>query len=212
MAFANIASATKLRRTRQIITDIGSGGFMNFYVGHIPPSPDFAPGGTLLVSLPLATPIAGVGSLAILGGAVTAPGTGGTDGTYALTITPAVSDPGTGAAGIFTVVGGVLKTIQISNNGYGYIVPPTLGGFAAGGLTGALAVPTLTAILIFGAIGTGFGVATGTTGFVRVVTSTGVGILDLDAGTTNAFSVIMNNTFIPIGSPVNCVANVLIEG
>lgn len=211
MAYANLAVATKLHRTNQIITDIGSGGFMNFYVGAIPANPTLAANGILLASLPLSSP-AGVGSLAVLGGSITAAGSGGTDGTYPLTITPATSDPGTGAVGIFTVLGGVLSTIQISSPGSGYVVTPTLGGFSVGGVTGASAVPLMTAILVFGAIGTSNGIGTGTTGFVRIVTSSGTGILDLDVGPTNGSSVIMNNTFIMNGSPVTCVTDVLIEG
>jgi hypothetical protein len=209
--YANLASLTKMHRSNQIITDIGSGGLMNFYVGPIPPSPDIAPTGSLLASLALTSP-AGVSSLAMLTGIVTAPGTGGTDGTYPLTITPAAGDNGTGTVGIFTVLGGVLSTIQISNNGYGYAMPPTLGDFSVGGLTGATATPVMTGILVFGAIGVASGFGTGTAAFVRVSTSGGIGILDLDVGTTNAFSVIMNNTYIIAGGLVTVSADVLIEG
>jgi hypothetical protein len=211
MAYANISSATKKHRASQIITDIGSGGFMKFYTGVMPPSPDVAPSGSLLVALPLSSP-AGTVSLAVLSGFVTVPGTGGTDGTYALTITPAMADPGTGATGLYTVSGGVLTGIQISSNGSGYAAPPTFSGFTMAGLTAAAASPVMTGILVFGAIGTASGTATGTTGYVRIATSGNVGVLDLDAGTTNGFSVIMNNTFIVTSGAVTCTVDILIEG
>lgn len=217
MAYANLASITKKNRASQIVTSIGSGAFMNFYIGAIPASPDFPPpfnlvaGDSLIASLPLSNPPA-VASLAILSGSITAAGIGGTDGTYALTITPAMSDPGVGAAGVYTVLGGILSSIQMSNNGSGYVVPPTFSGFATSGLTGATASPVMTGILVFNTIASAVGVGTGTAGFVRIVTSGGVGIIDLDIGTTNGFSVITNSTFIGLGGEVSCTADVLIEG
>lgn len=217
MAYVNLASALKKNRASQIVTAIGSSATMNFYIGAIPASPDFAvpylivPGDTLLATLPLSSP-AGVASLAVLAGSVTSAGVGGTDGTYALTITPATSDPGTGAAGVYTVLGGALSSIQISTNGNGYVVAPTFSGFSISGLMGATASPVMTGIVVFNTIGSATGLATGTTGFVRVVTSGGAGILDLDAGTTNGYSVIMNTTFIGLGGEVSCTADVLLEG
>ncbi len=208
MAYANLASATKLHRANQIVTDIGSNGLMSFYTGSYPVSPDITPSGILLVSLPL-SPVSGVASFAVQSGLVLSGGTGGTDGVYSLTIT---GGGGTGAAGIFTVVGGVLTTIAINNNGYGYTTPPTFSGFTNAGLTGASAMPVMTGILVFNAISSATAIATGTAGFVRVSTSSSVGVIDLDVGTTNAFSVIVNNTFISSGGVVSCTADVLIEG
>jgi hypothetical protein len=209
--YANLSAITKIHRATQIIADIGSNGFMKFYTGAIPPTPDNTPGGILLASLPLSSPAAIV-SLCVLTGVVTAAGSGGTDGTYTLIITPAMADPGTGAVGIFTVSGGVLATIQISSNGSGYVVPPTFSGFVVAGLSSATASPVMTAITVFGTIGAATGVASGTASFVRVGTTGGTGVLDLDVGATNDFSVVMSNTFITLGASVTCTTDRMIEG
>jgi hypothetical protein len=205
MSYANIASLTKMARANQIISAIGSNGIMKFYTGILPSSPDIAPSGTLLASLPLST-VAGVASLAIQKGVVTSPGTGGTNGIYMLTIT----GTGIGAGGTFTVLGGVLNSISITANGRGYTAP-TFSGFASAGLTGAAAISVLTGVLIFNTISSATSVATGTATFVRVTTSGGTGIMDLDVGTTNSYSVIMSNTFVAMSSTVSISANVLTE-
>lgn len=70
---------------------------------------------------------------------ITAPGTGGTNGTFALAFT---GGTGSGAAGNFTVAGGVLTNITITNGG-SYTVAPTLSFVASTGLTGATATVTL---------------------------------------------------------------------
>lgn len=207
MGYVNLASLTKQHRASQLITDIGTDGVMNLYTGSYPSSPDLAPAGYLLASLPLSI-TAGVASLAVQSGLVTAAGTSGTDGVYALTIT---GGGGTGAAGTFVVSGGALASIVISNNGYGYTGPPTLSGFGTAGLSGATATAVMTGIMVFNAISTVMAVATGIAGFVRVATSGGVGIIDLDIGTTNAYSVVINNTYINSGGSVSCSADVLIE-
>ena len=204
--YANLASSTKLARANQIISAIGTSGFMNFWTGAIPATPDFAPSGVLLATLPLSS-TSGVASLCVINGVVTAPGSGGTDGVYTLTITDA---DGVGAAGSFTVTGGVLASISITSNGSGYVAP-TFSGFTTAGLTGATASPVLTATIIFNTITPATSVSTGTVGFVRVTTSGGTGILDLDIGTTNSYSVIINNTFIAISTIVSISTNVLIE-
>lgn len=205
--YTNLASITKKNRADQIITSIGSNGLMNFYSGSIPLSPDLTPSGTLLASLPLST-IAGVSSLAFYNSVITNPGTGGNDGTYNLVIT---GGGGNGAAGTFSVVGGILKTISISNNGYGYTSSVTLGGFGGASLSGASAISIMTGIMVFNTITSATGLATGVASFVRVSTSSGTGIIDLDVGTTNSYSVVMDNTFINLGSAVTCSADILIE-
>ena len=64
---------------------------------------------------------------------------------------------------------------------------------------------------VFNTITSAAGLATGVASFVRVSTSSGVGIIDLDVGTTNSYSVVMDNTFINLGSNVTCSADILIE-
>lgn len=205
--YVNLASVTKQHRANQVIIDIGSSGSLNFYTGPIPASPDFAPSGFLLATLPLSSPPA-TASLAVRSGLVTAGGSGGTDGVYALTLT---GGGGTEAAGTFTVIGGALFSIAISVNGYGYTSAPTLSGFSNAGISGAAATVVMTGTVVFSTIGSATGSATGTAGFARVATSGGIGIIDLDVGTTNAYSVVMSNTFINYGGSIICTAQVLLE-
>lgn len=207
MAYANLASSVKLARTNQIIDAIGANGLMNIYTGSYPGSPDITPTGTLLASLPLSAP-AGTASLAVQGGIITDPGTGGTDGTYNLTVS---GGGGNNAAGIFIVSGGSLSTIALSNNGHGYVSPPDLAGFSNAGLFGASATSLLTGVLVFNPITTRRASASGLAGFVRITTAGGDGILDLDIGTSNAFSVVIDNAFIIAGQSIGCSAEVLIE-
>lgn len=207
MAYANLASSVKLARSNQIIDAIGADGLMNIYTGSYPGDPDIAPTGTLLASLPL-SPTAGVASLAVQGALITNPGMGGTDGTYSLTVT---GGGGNNAAGIFIVIGGSLSAIALSNNGHGYVSAPDLSGFSNAGLFNASAISLLTSILVFNPITTRRAMASGLAGFVRITTATGNGILDLDVGTTNAFSVVLDNGFIVAGQSVACSAEVLIE-
>ncbi|MCZ8098840.1 MAG: hypothetical protein O9972_13065 [Burkholderiales bacterium] len=61
-------------------------------------------------------------------------GSGGANGTFALAFT---GGGGTGAEGTFTVVGGALTAITITEPGSGYTSAPTLGFSASTGLTGA---------------------------------------------------------------------------
>jgi hypothetical protein len=207
MAYANLASASKKNRAEQINVDIGTNGFMNFFTGTKPPSPDFIPSGYLLVSLPLST-TAGVSSLAVLSGYVDAAGTGGTDGVYTMTIT---GGSGIGATGTYTVFGGVLSNISITAVGSGYVTPPTLGGFGISGLSGASATAVMTGILVFNNITSATSIASGTATFARVVTNSGVGVIDMDVGSSNAFSVVMDNTFIPSSTLISITADILLE-
>lgn len=68
-------------------------------------------------------------------GAAITPGTGGTNGTFALAFT---GGTGSGAAGTFTVSGGQLTAVNITNPG-NYTAAPTLSFAASSGLTGAAA-------------------------------------------------------------------------
>ena len=207
MAYVNLASATKLSRASQIISAIGSGGFMQLWTTTPPPSPDLSPNGVMLVSLPLSS-VAAVASYGVQGGLITAPGTGGTNGLYALAI---VSGSGSNASGTYTVSGGVLTAIDIAVAGNNYATPPTFAGFGTAGLTGAAATAVITAVLVFNALSTATAVATGVAGWARVTNSSNVGIIDLDVGTTNASSVVMDNTFISMSGSVSCTAQVMVE-
>lgn len=68
------------------------------------------------------------------------PGANGTDGTFALAFT---GGTGSGAAGTFTVAGGVLTSVTITNPGV-YTVAPTLSFAASANLAGAAAPIALT--------------------------------------------------------------------
>jgi hypothetical protein len=207
MAYANLASATKLSRANQVITAIGDGGYLQLWTGSPPASPDVAATGTLLASLPLSSTPA-VASYAVGDAVITAVGSGGTNGEYAVAFS---GGNGTNAAATFTVAAGSLSQIVITNVGSGYTSVPTMGGFGAAGLTGASAIAVLTATLVFNAISTATAVATGNAGWARIVNQNSTGIVDLDVGVTNAASVVMSNTFIVQGGSVSCSAQVLIE-
>lgn len=75
-----------------------------------------------------------VGSLQLV-----TPGSGYTDGTYALGFT---GGGGTGAAGTYTVLGGVVTTLTLSSGGSGYTGSPAIS-FPSGGGTGAAAIASL---------------------------------------------------------------------
>lgn len=207
MAFVNLASLTKLHRANQIIADIGTNGLMLLYTGTVPASPDFTVTDTLLATLPLSS-TAGVSSLVVQSAAITNAGTLGTDGTYSMTIT---GGGGSGAAGYFVVAGNSITQTVISDPGFGYTSAPTISGFTAAGLSGASLSPVMTALISFNAISSATAVATGNAGYARVATSASTPIIDLDVGTTNASSVMMNTTFITDGGAVTCSAEVIIE-
>jgi hypothetical protein len=206
--YVNLASTTKSHRADQIIADIGTAGLMRLYTGSVPPSPDVAVTDTLLATLPLSS-VAGVVSLAVQTAVVTAPGTSGIDGTYAMTFTG--GGGGGGTAGYYIVrINSVVQAI-ISLPGAGYASAPTIGGFGAAGLSGTMILPVMTGLLTFNPIGTATAVATGIAGYARVTTAAGTPIIDLDVGVTNASSVVMNQTMVIDGSSVTCSADVLIE-
>jgi hypothetical protein len=195
----NLASASKLERTQQIITDIGLNGFMQLYPNPMPASPDLPTSAPLLASLRLPSAVAGTASLALKQAVITAPGTTGVDGWYMLTIT---SGGGTGAAGFFLVANNILSFVGISDYGWGYVSTPTISGFGTAGLSGAIAIPVMTSLLSFTPMDT-LAIASGTVGWARITQADGVtGVLDLDVGMTNAAMVVMTNIKIISGSPI----------
>jgi hypothetical protein len=103
--------------------------------------------------------------------AITNPGSGGTDGTFVFGVSG-----GTGAggcSGTFTVFGGHVVALQLTNPGV-YTVAPTITTTASAGLSGAV----ITAAL-------------------------GAGVVDLDVGVAGSgASVIMNSTTVVTGGPV----------
>src|SRR5882672_9261845 len=189
MPYVNLASTTKRHRASQIVSDLGTSGLMKLYGGTIPASPDVAAAGILLATLPLA-PVAAVVSLGVQEAVITAPGSGGNDGTYGLTFS---GGGGLGAAGTFTVTAGIVASVLISATGAGYTSAPTIDGFATAVLTGANITPVMTAIITFNTMSTATAVASGLVTFARLTTADGTPILDLDVGTTNDASVVTTN-------------------
>lgn len=84
------------------------------------------------------TPAAAIG-LGVIGNGAITPGSGGTNGTFALAFT---GGTGSGAAGRFVVAGGVLTQILITAPG-SYTVVPAFSFAASSGLTGAASTPVL---------------------------------------------------------------------
>lgn len=70
---------------------------------------------------------------------LTAAGSGFTDGTYSLGFS---GGGGTGAAGTYTVVGGVVTSLSLTTGGSGYTTPPIIS-FPSGGGTGATATAAI---------------------------------------------------------------------
>lgn len=79
------------------------------------------------------------GYLTTAGVSITAAGTGGANGTYALGISDAGG--GTGAIGTYTISGGVLSSIAITAPGNSYVSPVL--SFPSGGISGASASATV---------------------------------------------------------------------
>lgn len=67
-------------------------------------------------------------------------GTGGTNGTFALAFS---GGAGSGAAGVFTVAGGIVVSTNITSNGDSYTSAPTVSFAASSGLTGASATAVI---------------------------------------------------------------------
>lgn len=87
---------------------------------------------------------AAIPTAGVLGGAVTAAGSGGANGTFALGIS---GGGGSGAAGIFTVAGGVLTSVDMTAYGSGYTSNPVFSFAASAGLTGATVSIQLASLL-----------------------------------------------------------------
>jgi hypothetical protein len=207
--YINLASSNKKARAQQINADIGSGGNLLLFTGNSPPSPDYPPTGTLLVTLPLTSPAA-TASYMVQSVAINAAGSNGTNGAQLLTGT---TGTGTKFQVSATISGGSLTAIsQIVTAGTYSVAPTSLIAepVTGAGLTGATVSLVLTGQLIFGAISQVNAVASGNAGYARVQTSGGVGIIDLDCGTSNA-AVTMNTVAISIGGPVLCTADILVE-
>lgn len=206
--YLNLASANKLSRASAINAAIGSSGNMLLYTGSPPPSPDYPVTGTLLVTLPLSTPAA-VASYAVQSVAIANPGSGGTNGAQTVTGT---TGTGTKFQVSVTIAGGIITAILGITVVGAYSSPPSVltNEPVTGPITGAALSLVLTGQLIFGAITQANAIASGTAGYARIQTSGGVGIVDLDCGTTGT-SVLMNTTTIAIGGPVLCSTDILAE-
>jgi hypothetical protein len=210
LAYINLASANKLARASAINAAIGSGGSMLLYTGSPPASPDYPATGSLLVTLPLSTPAATT-SYAVQSAAIIIPGTGGTNGAQLVTGT---TGTGTKFQASVTVTGGAITAILgIVVPGAYSVAPSSLLNepVVGSGVTGATLSIVLTGQLIFGSIIQANATGTGTAGYARIETSGGVGIVDLDCGTSGS-SVIMNTTAIALNGPVLCSADLLVEG
>lgn len=84
-------------------------------------------------------------SLIVAGAYVSAAGTGGTTGTFPLTIS---GGGGSGAAGTFKVAGGSLTEVEITNPGSGYTSAPSIiVSGASAGLSGSAIVPQMADVL-----------------------------------------------------------------
>lgn len=181
---------------------------MLLYSGSPPASPDYAATGSLLVTLPLSTPAA-TASYAVQSVAIANPGSGGTNGAQIVTGT-------TGTGSKFqvsvTIAGNVITAILGISVVGAYSVPPTvlINEPVTGPITGAALSVVMTGQLTFGAITQANATGSGTAGYARIQTSGGVGIVDLDCGTSGT-SVLMNTTTIAIGGPVLCSMDILTE-
>lgn len=75
---------------------------------------------------------------------ISAAGSGGANGTFALAIS---GGGGAGAAGTFTVAGGAVTDVSITSVGAGYTSNPTIALTASAGLTGASVLPIMADVL-----------------------------------------------------------------
>lgn len=209
MSYVNLASVSKLARTSQLNTAIGSGGNLLIFTGSPPPSPDYPTSGTLLVTLPLASPAA-TASYAVQSASINTAGSGGVNGAQLVTGT---TGTGTKFQASVTVTGGAITAVlTIAVAGAYSVLPsvPTNEPVTGAGLTSASLSLVMTAQLVFGAIAQANAVATGSAGYARIQTSGGIGVVDLDCGTSNA-SVLMNTLTINTGGPVQVSTDILTE-
>jgi len=95
-------------------------------------------GGTNDIKATAATSLSGVTAVTIA-----AAGSGGTDGTFALAFSGGAGTDIIAPTGTFTVSGGAVTAVTITQRGGGYTTAPTISTAASAGLTGA----TLTAVL-----------------------------------------------------------------
>lgn len=97
-------------------------------------------GGTNDIKSTPATSLSGVNSVTI-----TAAGSGGTDGTFALAFSGGAGTDLIAPTGTFTVSGGAVTAVTITQRGGGYTTAPTISTAASAGLTGATLTPVLDA-------------------------------------------------------------------
>lgn len=209
MSYINLASANKSTRAASINTAIGTSGFLQIFTGVQPISPDLTASGTQLVSMPLSA-TAAVASTTLQSCAITAGGTGGTNGTQTVTLT---TGTGTQATVSVTVSGNAITAILSVLTGGNYSVNPTaLNAVPVTGasLTGATLNVNMTGLLTFNAITQTNAANTGTAGYARIVTSGGVGVVDLDCGTSGT-SVVLNTTSIVAAGPVIATSCIFTE-
>lgn len=182
---------------------------MQLFTGSPPISPDYPPNGTLLVALPLSS-TAGTASLTVQSLVITNAGSGGTTGAQLVTGT---TGTGTRFQASVTIAGGAIVAILGIVIAGVYSMAPTLLSnepVSGAGLVGASLGLVLTGQLIFNPITLASATAAGVVGYARIVTAAGVGVIDLDCGTSNA-SVIMNTTTLALNGPVLCSAEILLE-
>ena len=210
MPTINLSTAVKQARATAINTALGASAFLRIYSGAIPASLAVAATGTLLSTLTGnattfgAVIIDGVNNIVL--------GTGGAGYTSAPTVA-FTGTPGSGAAAIAIISGGVVTQIQLTNAGSGYTSAPTMT-LTGGGFTTAAGTPTalLGVVLQAGAITQDPSAAnTGTPGYCRFFSSANVAIMDVDisaSGGTGAMQFIPAT--ITAGAPVTN-ANFIVE-
>ena len=164
-----------------------------------------------------------LGSLELVAG-----GTGYTNGTFALGIS---GGGGSGAAGTFTVTGGIVTAVNLTNGGSGYTSTPTITFPGAGSGSGAVAVPVIdgstvlsitivnggtnlsgtpTLAIVGGGGINATAVCTVTAGVITAVTMTNGGsgytstpAVEVESGLNNAASAILN--LMPFGVSGTCI-------
>jgi hypothetical protein len=213
MATIQFAAATKGNRVAHITTDLGGTAYLMLYQGTQPASPDnTVSSGNALCALPCSA-TAAVKHFYVVGAAVKAGGSGGTNGTQTVTGT---TGTGTKFQASVTVSGGAVTAVgSISVAGDYTVLPTSLDAEPVTGasLTGATLSLNMTAQIVFNTITTTNGSATGTVTFGRFAannTAGGVGIVDLDVGTSGT-SIIINNTSITSGVPVVATSATITE-
>lgn len=204
MSYINMSVADKHNRNSQINSDLGTTAFLMIYSGTVPQSPDnTVPSGNLLCALPCSNPF---GSLTyfVQNAAVTAGGSGGTNGAATVTGT---TGTGTKFQASVTISGGAITAVNsISVQGAYTALPSNLNAEPVTGasLAGATLSLAMSSLLTAGSITQTNATASGTASFARLATANtagGAGIVDLDVAVSGA-SVTINTTSISSGGPI----------